>query len=81
MWRDKNRRTILCIMGFIKSDKKFIRKDSIIFHAIIFPALLMSVHEPYVLSYSINVKQENRLVEHFPSHDCWQGFTGLFRTN
>jgi methionyl-tRNA synthetase len=46
MWQDQNTKTVFCI-----------GKDNIIFHAIIFPALLMATHEPYVLPYSITVTE------------------------
>lgn len=46
IWQDKNTKTVLCI-----------GKDNIIFHAIIFPALLMATHEPYVLPHAIAVTE------------------------
>ena len=46
MWQDKNTKTVFCI-----------GKDNIIFHTIIFPALLMATHEPYVLPYGITVTE------------------------
>jgi methionyl-tRNA synthetase len=46
MWQDQNTKTVFCI-----------GKDNIIFHAIIFPALLMATHEPYVLPYGITVTE------------------------
>jgi len=46
LWQDKNTKTVFCI-----------GKDNIIFHTIIFPALLMATHEPYVLPYGITVTE------------------------
>ena len=46
MWQNENTKTVFCI-----------GKDNIIFHTIIFPALLMATHEPYVLPYSVTATE------------------------
>jgi methionyl-tRNA synthetase len=46
LWQNKRTKTVFCI-----------GKDNTIFHAIIFPALLLATHEPYVLPYAITVTE------------------------
>lgn len=46
LWKDNNTKTVFCI-----------GKDNTIFHAIIFPALLMATHESYVLPHAITVTE------------------------
>lgn len=46
LWQGKETKTVFCI-----------GKDNTMFHAILFPALLLATHEPYVLPYAITATE------------------------